>query len=165
MRRLQTGKCKMCLQSKALVSSHLIPQAMYDYCRVPHPLRSLQRVGIPDCSLRKFLKKARPNRALPCRRRRMALIPVWYPHSRRNHRSRSASRRMVTISFGVEKNWGGGTFLVLEVPVREITPPCDPQSLRSTVNKADPSQGESGIRRNRATRPKSLRLKILPLSY
>lgn len=27
------GKCKMCLQEKALVKSHLMPSALYDYCR------------------------------------------------------------------------------------------------------------------------------------
>lgn len=27
------GKCKMCLKEKALVSSHLMPAALYDYCR------------------------------------------------------------------------------------------------------------------------------------
>jgi len=30
---MPTGKCKMCLQGKTLVSSHLMPAAMYDYCR------------------------------------------------------------------------------------------------------------------------------------
>jgi hypothetical protein len=27
------GKCKMCLKEKALVSSHLMPASLYDYCR------------------------------------------------------------------------------------------------------------------------------------
>jgi len=31
----RTGKCAMCLLEKPLVLSHLIPQAVYDYCRKP----------------------------------------------------------------------------------------------------------------------------------
>jgi len=42
--------------------------------------------------------------------RRMALMRVWYPRSRRNQRSRSASRRMVMISFGV----GSTTFAIFQ---------------------------------------------------
>jgi len=36
-----SGKCKMCLQDKPLVSSHLMPAALYDYCRMGEhsPLR------------------------------------------------------------------------------------------------------------------------------
>ena len=31
----KTGACPLCLQEKQLVRSHLIPAAMYDYCRPP----------------------------------------------------------------------------------------------------------------------------------
>lgn len=32
---MKTGKCPLCLQEKQLLRSHLIPAAMYDYCRPP----------------------------------------------------------------------------------------------------------------------------------
>jgi hypothetical protein len=32
---MPVGQCKMCLKDKALVRSHLMPAALYDYCRPP----------------------------------------------------------------------------------------------------------------------------------
>jgi len=32
---MPTQKCALCLETKEVVSSHLLPAALYDYCRPP----------------------------------------------------------------------------------------------------------------------------------